>query len=351
MPRPPRCDQPGAWHHVFNRATAKRPLFLSDKDYRYFLACVAHAVRADNIRVHKFGLMINHFHLLAESPNGRLDAAMHDVQMCYARYINRRLGRDGSLFRTRYGSRLVTTDVYRHTLVSYIDSNPVAAGTVTRPEDFPWSCARHYRSARRPRWLTCEWVDAQVRTRTGRDARDTACYRRVFPLRSDPGFVAWVERRLRYPAAARDDLDVVLGPDPASTRAWMRRHAELADGEELVLPVASGATILWAIDEAQTHTARMSWRRGAKRGAAVDARDKLRAGLLRDVGRLTWAEIARLTNTTSHTARNHWLAHRQAILEDADYVEHATRIVRKAAGATVGRAAAEVHRRTASSGA
>jgi len=349
MPRPPRLDEPGAWHHVFNRATAKRPLFLSEEDYRYFAACVARAVRSGKIRLHKFVFMINHYHMLTESPKGQLGAAMHDIQMCYARRFNRRLGRDGSIFRTRYGSRRVTTDVYRRALVSYIDSNPVAAGTVARPEDFPWSSARLYRSARRPLWLATGWIDAEVRARTGRDARDTALYRRVFPLRCDPSFLAWVERRLRCSAAARDDLDIVLGPDPAATLAWMRRNAELADGEDLALPVANGTAILETIDAVQPRTAKLSWRRRPSRGAAVDARDQLRAGLLRDIGRLTWAEIGRLTNTTARTGRNHWLAHRQTVLDDALYADHATAIVRAAASRTVGKAAAGP-RRASSSG-
>ena len=34
-----RFDEPGSWHHVYNRAIAKRPAFLCGADYRYFLAC------------------------------------------------------------------------------------------------------------------------------------------------------------------------------------------------------------------------------------------------------------------------------------------------------------------------
>lgn len=340
MTRPPRCDEAGTWHHIFNRATAKRPLFQSAKDYRYFLARVAHAVRSGNIRVHKFVLMINHFHLLAESPVGCMGAAMHDVQMLYARHMNRRLGRDGPVFRTRYGSRPVTSNVYRSTLVSYIDSNPVSAGTVARSEAFPWGSAKLYAARRRPLWLATEWVDEEVRARTGRDSHDVAAYRETFPLRCDPDFVQWMERRLRSQAAARDDLDVVLGPDPAATLAWMRRQAELADGEDLVLPVAAPGAILRAIAAAAPVTARLRWRRRPAPGAAVDPGQQLRAGLLRDVGRLTWTEIARLTNVTVSTSRSHWLSHRQTVLDDPLYAEHATSIARVAAAATVGRAAA-----------
>ncbi len=337
MPRPPRQDESGAWHHVFNRAVAKRALFLSRKDHRYFQACIARAVRSGNIEAHKVVLVINHYHMLTRSPKGRLDAAMHDIQMCYARYLNRRLGRNGPLFCTRYKSKLVGSDAYHHSLVSYLDSNPVAAGLAARPEDYPWSCARHYAARRRPRWLTTSWVDARVRLRTGRDARDTAAYRSVFPVRCDPDFLAWVERRLRSPDAARDDLDLVLGANPRATLAWMRRQAELADGEDSALPVAEAGAILSSLQALESQTAAMNWRRRPDPGPVEDARSLLRAGLLRDAARLTWAEIARRVGDTPGTARNRWLAHRRRLLEDAAYAEHATQVVRAAARATMGR--------------
>jgi hypothetical protein len=173
-------------------------------------------------------------------------------------------------------------------------------------------------------------------------------YREVFPIRCDPGFLAWVERRLRCPSKARDDLDVVLGPDPATTLGWMRRCAELADGEELVLPVADAPAILRAIDDAQPRAAKLNWRRGPGRGPTAETADRLRAGLLRDAGRLTWAEIARQTGSTAGTARNHWLTHRQMVLADAIYAELATAIVRAAATSTVGRVAAPLRRRASS---
>ncbi|MFI5402101.1 MAG: transposase [Planctomycetota bacterium] len=336
MPRPPRLDEPGAWHHVFNRAVAKRALFLSRKDHRYFQACLAHAARSGNLETHKCVLVINHYHLLTRSPNGRLDAAMHDIQMCYARYLNRRLGRDGPLFSNRYKSKRVTSDAYHHTLVSYIDSNPVAAGLAARPEDYPWSCAKFYRARRRPRWLTTCWVDTQVKERTGRDARDTAAYRSVFPVRCDPDFQAWVERRLRSPDAARDDIDLVLGANPQATLAWMRRQAELADGEDLALPVSDAGAILSSLRAVEPQSASMNWRRRPAPGPIEDARGLLRAGLLRDAARLTWAEIARRVGDTPGTVRNRWLAHRRRLLEDAAYAEHATRVVRAASRATLG---------------
>lgn len=335
MPRRLRHDGPGTWHHVFNRALSKRALFLSEDDHRYFVSCMANAVRSGTIRVHRFVLVLNHYHLLALSPRGRLDSAMHDIQMHYAQYLNRRLGRDGALFRNRYQSRRVTSDAYHRTLVSYIDANPVAAGIVARPEDFPWSSAAYHAAGRRPRWLSMDWIDAQILEQTGRDGRDYAACRETFPLRVDPGFTAWVERRLRSRSAARDDLDVVLGPDPAQTLAWMRRQARLADGEDAALPVADAGAVTSALRAMESRITALAEARRS-RGPAVQGSDALAAGLLRDAASLTWAEVAKRVGCSTSTARNRCMEHRRRVLEDRSYAERAADVVRAAAQETVG---------------
>lgn len=335
MPRRLRHDTPGSWHHIFNRAVSKRALFLSRSDHRYFLACVAGAVRSGTIQVHRNALVLNHYHLLARSPKGRLDSAMHDIQMHYAQYLNRRLGRDGPLFCNRYKSRVVTSEAYHRTLVCYIDANPVAAGLVARAEDYPWSSAAYHAAGRRPPWLSMDWIDAQIRAHTGRDTADYAACRETFPLRLDPGFLAWVERRLRSRSATRDDLDVVLGPDPVQTLAWMRRQARLADGEDSALPVADAGAVLSALRAVGTRIAALT-EGPPSRGPTVHASDALAAGLLRDAASLTWAEIAMRAGCTAGTARNRWLAHRARVLKDSSYAELAAGIVRAAAQQTVG---------------
>ena len=101
MARRPRQDDPGTWHHVFQRGIAKRTMFEAKLDIRYFLACVARAVRAGLIEVHAFCVLVNHFHLLLRSRIGRLSDAMQQIQSRYVRMFNRRRKRDGPLIRAR----------------------------------------------------------------------------------------------------------------------------------------------------------------------------------------------------------------------------------------------------------
>lgn len=105
MARRPRRDQPESWHHVVHRALAKRPYFETRSDKRYFLAQIAHEVRAGRLELHAFSLMTTHFHLLVRSPVGESSNSMRRIQNAYSRYFNRRRKRDDPLIRARYFSR------------------------------------------------------------------------------------------------------------------------------------------------------------------------------------------------------------------------------------------------------
>ncbi len=49
MARRTRNDGPDTWHHVMNRAIAKRSLFETSEDNRFFLSGVARAVRRGHL--------------------------------------------------------------------------------------------------------------------------------------------------------------------------------------------------------------------------------------------------------------------------------------------------------------
>ena len=90
MVRKPRNDSPGTWHHAMNRAIARRPIFETREDVRYFLAGVARSVRRGQLEVHAWCVMTTHFHMLVRSPIGELSEAMHRIQNAFTRYFNRK---------------------------------------------------------------------------------------------------------------------------------------------------------------------------------------------------------------------------------------------------------------------
>ncbi len=54
MPRKPRFDEPGCFHHVMNRGMARRTVFETRANVRYFLSLLARACRRRRIEVHAY---------------------------------------------------------------------------------------------------------------------------------------------------------------------------------------------------------------------------------------------------------------------------------------------------------
>ncbi|MEW6352642.1 MAG: transposase, partial [Thermodesulfobacteriota bacterium] len=72
MSRSTRLEFKGAVYHVMSRGVARMPVFLDDTDRTGFLDRVGELVGSDNLVVHAFCLMPNHYHLLCETPHGGL---------------------------------------------------------------------------------------------------------------------------------------------------------------------------------------------------------------------------------------------------------------------------------------
>lgn len=144
MARLPRLTLPGVPHHVIQRGNNRQPIFAEAADYSFFIDLLAENAKRFEVQVHAYVLMGNHFHLLAtpETEEG-LPQMMQAVGRRYVRYFNDRQGRSGTLWEGRYRSTLVQTERYLLACMVYIDLNPVRAGLVQDPRDYPWSSYGH----------------------------------------------------------------------------------------------------------------------------------------------------------------------------------------------------------------
>ncbi|HVE66611.1 MAG TPA: transposase [Thermoanaerobaculia bacterium] len=187
MVRPLRLEFPGALYHVISRGNERGPIFVDDLDRFDFLDLLGSVVLKETFRLHAYCLLGNHYHLLVETPEGRISRGMHQLNARYAQRFNRRHDRCGHLFEGRFKAIIVQRQLHLLELHRYIVLNPVRAGLVLRPEDWRWSSYRAASGlAPTPSWLQTDWTLSQF-------GRTTADARRAF--------VAFVEAAVDCPPA------------------------------------------------------------------------------------------------------------------------------------------------------
>jgi putative transposase len=155
MARLPRLTIPGYPHHIIQRGNNRQPIFARSADYEELLALLEGNGRTSGVAIHAYVLMSNHFHLLATPDTlESIPQMMQAVGRRYVRYFNRVQGRTGTLWEGRYKSTLIQTERYLLACMAYIDLNPVRAGLVGDPGEYPWSSHAHYLGRRRDRLVT-----------------------------------------------------------------------------------------------------------------------------------------------------------------------------------------------------
>jgi len=162
MARPLRIEYPGAIYHVTARGDRRQSIYEDDADRQSFLATLSEVIARCNWLCHAYCLMGNHYHLIIETPDANLSRGMRHLNGIYTQASNRRHGRSGHLFQGRYKGILVDRDPYLLELARYVVLNPVRAGMVKDPADWPWSSYPAMTGdAPAPAWLTTETLLAQ----------------------------------------------------------------------------------------------------------------------------------------------------------------------------------------------
>ena len=155
MARLPRLTLPGYPHHIIQRGNNRQPIFASTADYLMLLDLLDENAKKFGVALHAYVLMSNHLHLLAtpQTADG-LPQMMQAVGRRYVRYFNDSQQRSGTLWEGRYRSTLIQAERYLLACMAYIDLNPVRAGLVAHPRDYPWSSYGHYSGQRMDKRIT-----------------------------------------------------------------------------------------------------------------------------------------------------------------------------------------------------
>src|SRR5512132_3054627 len=159
MTRPLRVDYPGAVCYVTGRGRTRSGVFRDPADRKRFLALLGTVAEEERWRIHGYALLKGRYELLIEMPVGGLSHGMRSLTGRYTQWFNRRHGRQGSLYDSRFKAIFLQKDAYLLDLSRYVAWSPVRDGLVRRPEAWAWS---HYRAMAgdepAPAWLETSWT-------------------------------------------------------------------------------------------------------------------------------------------------------------------------------------------------
>lgn len=327
MPRINRKDHAGSWHHVMNRAIARRTFFERQVDLEHFQVLLAETVEQRWLEIHAYALLPTHFHLLVRSRHGKLSTALRHVQLGYVRWFNRSRKRDGPLVRQRFLSKPVDSRCYRCVLVGYIDANAPEARLATHAAAYPYCSAFHYATTNGPGWLERSWIESVICECFGLDAYEPQRYPEVFARGFQPGHRTIVENTIGRRSGSMLGVDQLLGATDTSILDWMRRKAALADGTRPGAPIVAPEFVDRAVaDSAREHG---PWARQPRRRRR-DGWVTLRALLLRQLAGARFLDIARALECSIEGARS---VHREgmaALTEDKLFASRAKACARRA---------------------
>jgi REP element-mobilizing transposase RayT len=187
------------------RGNGRMLIYLDDRERLYFLDLLGEVVGDYRLACDAYCLMPNHYHLLLETTDRNLSAAIRQLNGVYAQWWNRRHQRVGHVFQGRFKAQLVQGQrCYLH-VARYILRNPMRGGLVPHPAAWRWSSVRATTGATScPAWLR---VDKLLATAELRDRTDFAHFVDVEPDRED------IAAAVRSDARIIGDKDFVRGFD------------------------------------------------------------------------------------------------------------------------------------------
>ncbi len=144
MPRISRAIAVGYPHHVTQRGNYRQTVFAEQADYERYVELLADFSPKYGLEIWAWCLMPNHVHFVAVPIHPEsLARTFNTVHMIYAQYFNHKRNATGHLWQGRFFS-CVLDERHLYAAVRYVEMNPVRAGMVQAPQDYPWCSAKSH---------------------------------------------------------------------------------------------------------------------------------------------------------------------------------------------------------------
>ncbi len=144
MPWKTRICGEDLFHHVYAWGNDHHPVFKEAYHYQKYLRLLVDHSSANQISIIAYALMQWHVHLFIHDNENNISRFMYSLHGEYAQYYNRETHRTGHVFGERFNNKIVQANEYGLWLSRYIHRQPVEAGLVEDPGDYPWTSYRAY---------------------------------------------------------------------------------------------------------------------------------------------------------------------------------------------------------------
>ncbi|MDF1514606.1 MAG: transposase [Anaerolineae bacterium] len=134
----------GKWDASLN-VNQQGPLWFGRPDIASMVNQCLHYSSPLDYNLHTFCIMPNHVHMVftptlrADETYRSLDSIMHSIKSFTAHQAKKILGRKGAFWQSESYDHVVRDAKEGNRIAAYIIYNPVKAGLVDDPDDWPWT--------------------------------------------------------------------------------------------------------------------------------------------------------------------------------------------------------------------
>jgi len=139
MPRPMRDESAMNLYHVLICGNNNEEVFRDDEDKSQFLRILNDRFEAGECEVFAYCILCTKANLIIKPIKLKLSVLMHQINISYALYYNKKYSRSGHVFHDRFRSEAINSPSQLMAVMHYIAVNPVIEGVVARAEDYPFS--------------------------------------------------------------------------------------------------------------------------------------------------------------------------------------------------------------------
>lgn len=125
-------------------AYQRREIYCDSKIIRLLISVIKEKRDKYKFKFLEFVVMPDHYHcLITPATRYTTGDTLHHINGVFSQRFNKVTGQHGRVIQPDYYDHAVSNELEYISIAEYIHNNPVKAGFVSEPEDYPWSSARN----------------------------------------------------------------------------------------------------------------------------------------------------------------------------------------------------------------